>query len=107
MQSNISIMIKKWVDTTGKRIKDLCTTEYENNFPSTPFSTLTREECIHTCESKIVTGCEYRSEKAECLFHTKIVLGARYGAWANDRCLKFKLGKESCSYFSSQWYNYI
>ena len=57
----------------GKRVYDVCDHKLRSN-TRTNFATLTKDECLHTCQNRDITGCESRTNRkfnTECFFHTK------------------------------------
>ena len=61
------------------------------------FATMTKDQCLKTCEGRMIQGCEFRDMpiKPECIIHTKYVIGAT-GLQKledyKDTCWKFESG---------------
>lgn len=67
----INSLQKIVVYNEGDRIKNHC---YRNGLPANVFATLSKKECLQTCEDRMITGCEYNSVTDVCLFHTKYII---------------------------------
>ena len=60
----------------GKRVYDVCDHKLRSN-TRTNIATLTKDECLHTCQNRDITGCESRTNRkfnTECFFHTKYIV---------------------------------
>ena len=79
----------------GDKVKDKC---YQLGSDINEFSTITKDQCLKTCQGRMVQGCEFRDMpvKPECIIQTKYVIGAtgrqNLGDYKNT-CWKFESGR--------------
>ena len=78
----------------GNKVKDRC---YKIGGVIEEFATMTKEKCLKTCTTRIVTGCEHRDYfgTKECFIHTKYVMNydPNLDGDAVHTCIRFKQGK--------------
>ena len=78
----------------GNKVEDRC---YKIGGKIEEFATMTKEQCLKTCTSRIVTGCEHRDYfgKKECFIHTKYIIDydANSDGDAKYTCVRFKQSK--------------
>ena len=73
------------------RVHDVCT---RKESPRTHYATLTKDDCLQTCQNRDITGCEFWNDapnRPQCFFHTKYILGASLHH-AGEFCWKIKKG---------------
>ena len=60
----------------GNKVEDNC---YKSGSVIRDPATLTRDQCLTTCESRMIHGCEFNnvSPNPECIFHTKYIVGTK------------------------------
>ena len=80
------------VNIIGNKVEDRC---YPIGKNIDAFATMTRNQCLKTCESRTIQGCEFRADNnAECIFHTKYIIGARNEQPKDGKytCFRFERG---------------
>ena len=74
----------------GAKIEDEC---YQGRSSKIHLPTLNKNQCLDTCETKIITGCEFENilPTPECIFHTKYIFGARLKRFGDyqSKCWRF------------------
>ena len=81
------------INIIGNKVEDKC---YPIGSNIDAFATMTRNQCLKTCESRSIQGCEFRADKkAECIFHTKYIISSRLDEPKDEKytCFRFKRGK--------------
>ena len=78
---------------TGNKVIDKC--HPPGSELKHEYATFTQDQCLKTCETRMITGCEFRDvSHAECFLHTKYIIDAQVHRLPHGThtCWKFERG---------------